>query len=230
MPPLEMIFGYSMGAMQGLHFAALFPSAVRRVVAVCGIAAPSHYNRVFLASLRAALLADPQWEEEEQRFRGVPTRGLEAFGTIYAGWGLSPDFYAEETFLRPAVGDYADLDDFVQAYVQGFSGDEAHNLLAMVQTWDSARIGPIHSATAVTSPFAPLPCLSSVTARTLFLPCATDRYFTPSDARQHAAAVPSAEVLEIPSTWGHRAGDPWRPGQQAQMGFISEQTRLALRT
>ena len=49
-----------------------------------------------------------------QHFSHPPTRGLRAFGTIYAGWGLSPTFYREEEFLRQEVGDYKDLEDFLE--------------------------------------------------------------------------------------------------------------------
>jgi len=64
--PLALIFGYSMGAMAALHFAALFPDKVARVAAVCGAAKTSHYNRIFLASLRATLCADDAWDETAQ--------------------------------------------------------------------------------------------------------------------------------------------------------------------
>ena len=130
--PLPLIFGYSMGAMAALHFAALFPDRVQRVAAVCGAATVSHYNRVFLASLKAALCADPAWDDGAQSFLGPPARGLQAFGTIYAGWGLSPSFYREEEFLRPEVGDFKNLDDFIErGYVSGFAGADGHDLLAM---------------------------------------------------------------------------------------------------
>ena len=39
-PPLAMIFGYSMGAMQAFHFAVRFPGTVRRLGLVCGAADP----------------------------------------------------------------------------------------------------------------------------------------------------------------------------------------------
>eukprot|EP00913_Durusdinium_trenchii_P001097 g1005.t1 len=57
---LAMIYGYSMGAMQALHWAAMFPDRVQRVAAVCGSAAVSDFNVVFLDSLEAAL-APESW-------------------------------------------------------------------------------------------------------------------------------------------------------------------------
>jgi homoserine O-acetyltransferase/O-succinyltransferase len=77
-----------MGAMAALQFAATFPSRAQRVAMVCGTARVPAYNRVFLASLRAAICADAAWSPAEQRFVARPAAGLNAFGAIYAGWGL----------------------------------------------------------------------------------------------------------------------------------------------
>ena len=224
--PLPLIFGYSMGAMAGLHFAALFPDKVERVAAVCGAATVSHYNRIFLASLKAALCADPAWDEAAQRFTEAPVRGLKAFGTVYAGWGLSPSFYREEEFLRPDVGDFKDLDDFLErGYVEGFAGAEGHDLLAMLHTWDTGDVSanPRFKGDKKAA-------LGSIRAKTFLMPCESDRYFTVEDLRREAALFREgvAELRPIPSSWGHRAGDPHRPGQLDQSRFISEQVRALL--
>eukprot|EP00802_Teleaulax_amphioxeia_P018337 Tamp_18528.p1 GENE.Tamp_18528~~Tamp_18528.p1 ORF type:complete len:426 (+),score=68.94 Tamp_18528:104-1279(+) len=224
--PLALIFGYSMGAMAALHFAALFPDKVARVAAVCGAAKTSHYNRIFLASLRVALCADEAWDEKENHFSRRPARGLRAFGTIYAGWGLSPAFYREEEFLREDVGDFKDLADFLQrGYVAGFEGGEGHDLLAMLHTWDTGDIsahprfhGDMKAA------------LGSIRATTYLMPCETDRYFTVEDLRREAAlyAPGVAHLRPIPSSWGHRAGDPHRAGQTDQHSYICGQVRHLL--
>ena len=56
---LALIYGYSMGAMQALHFGCLYPSRVQRIAAVCGSARCFEGNKEFLESLRAAASADP---------------------------------------------------------------------------------------------------------------------------------------------------------------------------
>ena len=224
--PLSLIFGYSMGAMAALHFAALFPAKVERVAAVCGAATVSHYNRIFLASLKVALCTDPAWDSEARCFTEAPVRGLRAFGTIYAGWGLSPSFYREEEFLQPDVGDFADLDDFLErGYVSGFAGAEGHDLLAMLHTWDTGDVSanPQFKGDKKAA-------LESIRAKTFLMPCESDRYFTVEDLRREAALFQRgvAELRPIPSSWGHRAGDPHRPGQLEQARFITEQVRALL--
>ena len=54
------VYGWSMGALQAYHWAALFPDAVDRIVVNCGVARTAVHNQVFLRSLMATLEAAPQ--------------------------------------------------------------------------------------------------------------------------------------------------------------------------
>src|SRR5450830_505891 len=45
---LALVYGWSMGAMQAYHWAALFPDAVERIAVVCGSARCAPHNKVFL--------------------------------------------------------------------------------------------------------------------------------------------------------------------------------------
>jgi UDP-N-acetyl-D-mannosaminuronic acid transferase (WecB/TagA/CpsF family) len=56
-----LIFGWSMGAQQGYHWAVLEPWRCHRLLALCGTARTTPHNRLFLLSLRHALTADPAW-------------------------------------------------------------------------------------------------------------------------------------------------------------------------
>ena len=89
---LACVYGWSMGALQAYHWAALFPDAVERVVVNCGVARTSVHNQVFLKSLMATLEAAPQ-HIGNGRFGAEPRAAKRAFGRIYAGWALSQDFY-----------------------------------------------------------------------------------------------------------------------------------------
>ena len=86
------VYGWSMGALQAYHWAALFPDAVERVVVNCGVARTSVHNQVFLHGLMATLEAAPQ-HIGNGRFSTEPRAAKRAFGRIYAGWALSQDFY-----------------------------------------------------------------------------------------------------------------------------------------
>jgi homoserine O-acetyltransferase len=196
---LALAYGWSMGAQQALHWGALFPDCVERIVAVCGSAKTSPHNLVFLEGLRATLTTDAAWVDS--RFIGVPERGLRAFGRNYAGWALSQAFYREHVYLT--LG-YSSLEDFlVRDWEAGFLRRDAANLLSMIETWKRSDIsdnqvfhGDLNAA------------LAAITARTLIVPSRTDLYFTAEDSLIEAQKIPNAQFRAIPSIWGHRAGNP----------------------
>ncbi|KAH8056093.1 alpha/beta hydrolase [Aureococcus anophagefferens] len=187
-------YGYSMGAMQALALAR--GGGVAAVVAVCGAAGCSDYNRVFLDALDAALEG------------GDRSAALRAFALVYAGWGVSYDFYAERAWAR--LG-FEDLDDFLErSYVAGFATDDPDDLRAMLACWRAAAERP--------------PGLEAIEARCLFLPCDTDAppgaYFRAGEIERRVATIPGATLRPIRSPFGHRAGDPWRDGMDAERAFI----------
>ena len=81
---LALALGWSMGAQQAYHHAALFPERVERLLAVCGSARTSPHNWVFLEGVKAALTADQDFVGGN--YTAPPLRGLGAFGRVYAGW------------------------------------------------------------------------------------------------------------------------------------------------
>ena len=68
------VYGWSMGALQAYHWAALFPDAVDRIVVNCGVARTAVHNQVFLRSLMATLEAAPE-HIGDGRFSAEPRRG-----------------------------------------------------------------------------------------------------------------------------------------------------------
>lgn len=204
---LALVYGWSMGGQQALHWAALFPECVSRVAAICSSAKTSPHNRVFLEGLRATLTADPAWSG--QHFYGRPERALRAFGRVYAGWALSQAFYREQAWRE--IG-YSSLEDFlIRDWEASFLKRDAANLLSMIDTWmrsdisDNERFGGNLST-----------ALSSLRMPVLLMPARSDLYFTEDDCRLEAARMPSARVEPIVSIWGHRAGNPARnPADEA---------------
>jgi homoserine O-acetyltransferase/O-succinyltransferase len=211
---LALVYGWSMGAQQAYHWAVLHPERVQRVAALCGTARTSPHNRVFLYSLEAALQADPAWDGV--RFTAPPLRGLRAFARIYASWAASQTFYRQGLYLE--LG-YRDLDDYlVRSWEESYRRRDPHDLLAMLRTWLACDVAtnPLHRGDLTAA-------LGAIRARTLVMPGATDLYFTPEDCAADAAAIRSARLLVIPSSWGHRAGNPYQ--NPADMLFIRSAIR-----
>ncbi|MBC8242429.1 MAG: alpha/beta fold hydrolase, partial [Alphaproteobacteria bacterium] len=59
---LALVYGWSMGAQQALHWGAIFPDQVAAICAVCGSARTTPHNKVFLEGVRATLTADAAWQ------------------------------------------------------------------------------------------------------------------------------------------------------------------------
>ena len=49
---VALVYGFSMGAQQAFHWAALFPDRVERIAPICGSAKTSPHNFVFLEGVR----------------------------------------------------------------------------------------------------------------------------------------------------------------------------------
>jgi homoserine O-acetyltransferase len=199
---LALVYGWSMGGMQAYHWAAGQADMVERVAVVCGSARCSPYNHIFLEGAKAALTADPAFQDG--RFVTQPVTGLRAMGRVYAGWALSHGFYRDELWRE---GGFTSVEDFLQrSWDTNFAKRDADDLLAQIAIWQAGDIsacaefgGDMDQA------------LSAVKAHLLLMPGSTDRYF---DWRDNEADLPklvnaaSVTFRPIPSDYGHRAGNP----------------------
>jgi homoserine O-acetyltransferase/O-succinyltransferase len=196
---LALVYGWSMGGEQALHWGALFPGKVERIAALCTSARTSPHNKVFLEGARAALTADAAWNG--LTFTQRPLRGLRAFARVYAGWALSQAFYRNE--LWRGAG-YASVEDFLVRNWEGnFLRRNPDDLLSMLETWIQSDIsdngifkGDLRAA------------LGAITAKSLIMPGSTDLYFTATDSEIETRQMPNATFHPIVSDWGHRAGNP----------------------
>ena len=216
---LHAVYGWSMGAQQAYHWAALFPGQVDRAIVNCGSARTATHNRVFLKGLMAILEAAPE-HDGNGRFAREPAAALRAFGRIYAGWGLSQDFY--RAGLHESALGAPDLDTFLRTdWEERFARRRAADLYAQLQTWEAGDIsrderygGDLTAA------------LAAIEARMLLMPGATDLYFRVADNEAELPHLRHAQMRPIPSIWGHRAGNP--SSNPADAAFLREVVRTWL--
>jgi homoserine O-acetyltransferase len=204
-----LILGWSMGAQQGYHWAALEPRRCRRLFALCGTARTTPHNRLFLLSLRHALTADPAWTGE--RFEGDPCRGLRAFALIYASWAASQPFY--RALPLEALG-HANVEAYVERdWLPLYRRHDPHDLVAMLDTWLACDVSVAANCAGDLAA-----ALGRIQARVSVMACRQDLYFTPEDCAAEAALIPDATFTVIDSRLGHRAGNPRDdPGGQARL-------------
>ncbi len=206
---LHAVYGFSMGAQQAYHWAAIFPDDVARIIAVCGSARTAEHNKVFLSGLLRTLEAAPE-HLGDGCFKEEPRLTMRAFSHIYAGWGLSQDFYREKLHLT-ALG-APDLDTYIKNdWEASFGRRRAANCYAQLVTWYNGDISanPLYEGDLKRA-------LKAIKARVLLMPGATDLYFRVPDNELELKHLTSAELLPIPSIWGHRAGNPARNPADAE--------------
>lgn len=221
---LALIYGYSMGCMQALHWSVMFPERVLRVAGVCGSAKASDYNVVFLDSLKFAMYTDPDCQRDDQGrlfLAGKAHLGLKAFARIYAGWGIPMEFYRQELW-RESERDgkpFESREDFVaRSYDGGFIGSHPLNLLAQLHTW---KHGDVSKAYGLPKTTTLQEALGRITAKVTLMPCSTDSYFTVAEIEEEARMISGCVFAPIESNHGHRAGDPHRVGQDADAQYIA---------
>ncbi|HMJ09953.1 MAG TPA: alpha/beta fold hydrolase [Polyangiaceae bacterium] len=197
---LALAVGWSMGAQQAYHFAALFPDDVRRLLAICGSAKTAPHNWVFLEGVKAALLADADFNDG--RYARPPRRGLRAFGRVYAGWAYSQTFFRAGLYRE--LG-YASPAALLEGWAAEHEAWDANDLLAMLDTWQRADISnnALYAGNLERA-------LHAIRARCIVMPVRSDLYFPPEDSALEVASLRRAELRVIESEWGHIAGGPDR--------------------
>ena len=206
---LHAAYGFSMGGQQAYQWAAMFPDAVDRAIVVCSSAKTAEHNKVFISGLLRTFEAAPE-HLGHGRFSAPPVGTLNAIGHIYAGWALSQDFYREGLHL--SVFGAPDLETYLKNdWEASFQKRHAADCYAQLVTW---LHNDISANTLYDGDFAK--ALGAIKAKVLLMPSETDLYFRVAD---HALEIPhlaKAEMLPIPSVWGHRAGNPAaNPADQA---------------
>ncbi|HEV7717434.1 MAG TPA: alpha/beta fold hydrolase [Arsenicitalea sp.] len=195
------VYGFSMGAQQAYHWAALFPEAVERAIVICGSAKTSPHNKVFLLSLLATLEAAPE-HLGGGRFSSEPLASMRAFARIYAGWAMSQDWYREGLYQSSTGA--SSLEDFLtNKWEPGYHRRKAADLYAQACTWIASDISDndLYGGDLVRA-------LNAIRARVLLLPGRTDLYFPVADNAADMSHLAHAELRPIPSIWGHRGGSP----------------------
>jgi homoserine O-acetyltransferase len=218
---LRLVLGWSMGAQQAYHWAAIEPAMVARAFVLAGSAKTSVHNRVFLMSLLRTLEAAPE-HIGGGHFSSEPHASLKAFGTIYAAWALSQDFYRAGLHLS-ALG-APDLETFLRTdWEERYYLRRAANLYAQLVTWMHGDISD-NDLYGGDLPKA----LAAISARVILLPSTTDLYFRVADNAADMAHLQHGALHPIDSVWGHRAGNPNPTLLPAEFAFVKDVVRAAL--
>ena len=196
---IALVAGWSMAGCQAYQWAAQYPDMVKAILPFCASAKTSAHNHVFLEGVKAALVADKNWNNGD--YKSPPVAGLKAFGRVYAGWAFSQDFYREELYKKIGFKSVEDLlKNWENDHVENW---DANNLLAKIHTWQTADIsaGPTYNNNFEKA-------LGSIQARTIIMPCNQDLYFRTKDNEIEANYIPNVSLRPYDSPFGHCVANP----------------------
>jgi homoserine O-acetyltransferase len=200
---LEAIVGFSMGAQQAFQWAVSYPTFASRVVATSGTGKTYPHGVVRLEGQIAAIEADAAFQGGD--YKAPPAKGLEAFGTVWAAWLYSQEWWRLELW-RTTQPD-ATLDQVMERFRKRFiPGADANDLILQMRTWERHNVGATPGFDGSLER-----ALRSIKVPLLYMPSETDLYFPVGDARYEASFIPGVTLAPIPSLWGHTAGAASNP-------------------
>ncbi len=222
---LRLVVGGSMGGMQALEWAVLFPERVERAV-IIGVAPLGAMGLALNHLQRAAIQRDPEWMGGNYLPQKPPRQGLSLARQIamlsYKSGGLfeerferNPNRNGEDPWGLDDLGggliggrfDIAGyLDEQGKRFVDRFEANAYLAILRTMDTWD-----PLRGALSAAQVFG------KIKARLTFVGISTDWLFPPESVRAFAESIRAtgvqAEYREMTSDHGHDA-------------FLAEQAEL----
>jgi homoserine O-acetyltransferase len=201
---VRAIIGFSMGAQQAFQWAVSYPNFADLVVATAGTAKNYPHGVVRLEGQIAALTADDAFQNGD--YKAQPTKGVEAFATVWTGWLFSQEWWRRELWregAKPGTTFESTLHEFRTNFIPGA---DANDLILQMRTWEFHDVGttPGFGGDAERA-------LRSIKVPLLYMPSETDLYFPVGDARYEASFIPQCTLTPIPSLWGHTAGAASNP-------------------
>jgi homoserine O-acetyltransferase/O-succinyltransferase len=209
---LRAVVGFSMGAQQAFQWAVSYPTFADRIVATSGTAKTYPHGFVRLEGQISAITADAAFQGGD--YAAPPTKGLSAFGMVWAAWLYSQEWWRRELWRTnsPAGTTFEQVvDRFRTRFIPGA---DANDIILQMRTWERHDVGttPAFGGDVERA-------LRFIKVPLLYMPSETDLYFPIGDARYEAAFIPGVSLTPIPSLWGHTAGAASNP---ADAKFLNE--------
>lgn len=209
---LRALIGFSMGAQQAFQWAVSFPTFADKIVATSGTAKTYPHGIVRLEGQIAALTADAAFKDGD--YTSPPTKGLEAFATVWTAWLYSQEWWRKELWRATSPAGTT-FEQVLNNYRKHFiPGADANDLILQMHTWEQHNVGNTPGFNGDVER-----ALRSIKVPFLYMPSETDLYFPIGDAKYEEAFISGVTFLPIPSLWGHTAGAGSNP---ADLKFLND--------
>jgi homoserine O-acetyltransferase/O-succinyltransferase len=194
---LQLVLGWSVGALQTYEWAVRFAPMVRRMACIAGAPKPSPWTRHWLHyALEEPLTSDPAWQggfyPDRAHMQAAVRRMAHATALTLPPLG----FYAEEDGVWRTLG-FASPQDAVSRFFEAFwLPHDPNDIVAQARkarAADPAAGGDMASA------------LGRVSAKALVVAFSRDFMFPPEESKRDADRIPVSTFEEVQSVFGHLA-------------------------
>lgn len=208
---LHAAIGASMGALQALEWAAGYPKAVDRVVAVIGAGEASASLVGWLNVWAAPIMLDPNWNGGDYYGKAEPVKGLAESLKIVTLHAQGADWAAATFGRKWAAPDKNPLDSFANKFAIEDTLDKTSTARAAASDANSfLYLVKANQLYFQDNPGGLDAIAKKISARMLLLPAAGDQIFPPAEVRKLQAATKAtgwtAEYAEIDGPNGHLNG------------------------
>jgi homoserine O-acetyltransferase len=194
---LQLVLGWSVGALQTYEWAVRYPSMVRRMCSIAGAPKPSPWTRLWLRTVtEEPFTSDPAWHGGWYNERAEVRAGARRAGHMAALTLTPPGFYREGEEVYRQLG-FGSVDDFVVRFWEAFWLAQDPNDV-IVQACKAATADPAEGGEIIDA-------LSRITARAAVVAFTGDPMFAPEQCRHDAGHIRSAVFRQIDTQFGHLA-------------------------
>ncbi len=193
---LELVTGPSLGGMQALEWALMYPERVAAVVPIGVGGRHSAWCIGVSEAQRAAIAADPNWKDGNYSDTATPDKGLAAARMMavctYRSWQSFDERFGRDTCSE---GDYE-----VQSYLR-YQGDKINTRFDANSYVSLTHSMHTHDLARGRGEYADV--LASIRQPALIVSVSTDSLYPPHEQRFLAEKMPNARYEILDSAHGH---------------------------
>jgi len=208
---LELVTGPSLGGMQALEWAALYPEQVESIVPIGVGGKHSAWCIAMSTAQRAAIYADPAWQGGYYSDHCTPEQGLAAARMMalcsYRSWHSFDDRFGQEENGEVASRIHSYLHYQGEKINRRFDANTYVRLTQAMNRHDVARGRGVY-----------LEVLESIRQPALLVSVSSDLLYPPHEQELLARHLPNADYRLLQSDFGH---DGFLVGTEALAGLIA---------